>query len=271
MAQTARHTPAPRPEAATQPAKAPSGAPAAAPTREKAKFDPHSSVEDQRRAFLRLISHELRTPLNSILGFSELLHAEILGPLGAPQYREYAGIIQGSGHKLLRLVNQVLEIGRIDGQKLELQPEGAHAALEDAAKALSAEFAAHDLQCHVSAAPDQGQCLADAWGLRTVLTHLVQNAITASPAGGQVRLRAQPAGAFVDLFVEDDGPGIDPADVPRLFLPFEQGEQALSRRGEGAGLGLTIADLTCKAMGARLTLRPGPGGGVSARVRLQAA
>src|SRR3569832_2189148 len=122
---------------------APGPARAAAATPRPAEFGPEVSVEAQRLAFLRLISHELRTPLNSILGFSELLSSEILGPLGAPQYTEYAHIIQGSGRRLLKLVNQVLEIGRLDGQKLDLGPESAEAAFEDAVKALSEEFRAH--------------------------------------------------------------------------------------------------------------------------------
>src|SRR3954468_2140796 len=82
-----------------------------------------AGLEDQKRAFLRLVSHELRTPLNSILGFSEILAAELYGPLGAPQYREYAEIIRGSGKKLLRLINQVLEIGRLEGLRMEVRPE----------------------------------------------------------------------------------------------------------------------------------------------------
>ena len=74
-----------------------------------------AEAEERRRSFLRMVSHELRTPLNSIIGFSEILGAELHGPLGAPQYQEYAAIIRGSGHKLLKLVNQVLEIARLEG------------------------------------------------------------------------------------------------------------------------------------------------------------
>src|SRR3569833_2261174 len=91
-----------------------------------------ATLEEQKKAFLRLVSHELRTPLNSILGFSEILAAELYGPLGAPQYKEYAEIIGGSGRKLLRLVNQVLEIGRLEGLQLDVRPEAVEAAVEDA-------------------------------------------------------------------------------------------------------------------------------------------
>jgi signal transduction histidine kinase len=248
-----------------------SGAPEPPAPSPAAQFNPQASLEDQKKAFLRLVSHELRTPLNSILGFSELLSAEILGPLGKPQYKEYAQIIQGSGKRLLKLVNQVLEIGRLEGLTLEARSEAVEPALEDAIAATADEFAQRGVTSRIEADPAAAQAMADSWGLRTVLTHLVQNAAAFSPEGGEVRLVTRRVGDVVDVIVEDDGCGIDPAELPRLMLPFEQGEAALVRRGEGAGLGLTIAELTCQAMGARLSVRPGKSGGTSARVRLKAA
>jgi signal transduction histidine kinase len=113
--------------------------------------------------------------------------------------------------------------------------------------------------------------LADPWGLRTVLTHLVQNAAMFAPDDGEVRLRVETVDGHVDVFVEDDGEGVEPDDLPRLMRPFEQGENALVRRAEGAGLGLPICELTCRAMGARLLLTSAPGKGMTARVRLRIA
>jgi signal transduction histidine kinase len=240
------------------------GASAAAPASE-------TTVEDQRRIFLRLVSHELRTPLNSILGFSEILSCELLGPLGAPQYKEYAEIIRGSGKRLLKLVNQVLEIGRLQGLKLEPRAEPVEPAIEDAIAALADDIVAAGARTRVIAEAPGAVVLADPWGLRTVLTHLIQNAVAFSPEGGEVRVRVRASGGRVDVTVEDDGPGFDPADLPRLMQPFEQGEAALVRRTEGAGLGLTIAELTCQAMGAELSLRSGADGGTHARVQLTAA
>ena len=227
-------------------------------------------LERQKRAFLRLVSHELRTPLNSILGFSEILSAELYGPLGAPQYKEYAEIIRGSGKKLLKLVNQVLEIGRLEGLELDVGPEALGPAFDDAIASATADFT-RGVRPLVELPPALPMVLADPWGLRTVLTHLVQNAAMFAPDGGEVRLRATAGGGFVDIFVEDDGEGVDPAELPRLMRPFEQGENALVRRTEGAGLGLPICELTCRAMGARLKLTSAPGKGLSARIRLPAA
>ena len=256
------------------PPQAPATAPAAAlPTpalRGRRKTGAAAALEDQKRAFLRLVSHELRTPLNSILGFSEILSAELYGPLGAPQYKEYAEIIRGSGKKLLRLVNQVLEIGRLEGVQLEVGPEALEPAFDSAIAASAADFT-RGVRPVVANDTELPLVLADPWGLRTVLGHLLQNAAMFSPDDGEVRLRAEVSGSHVDVFVEDDGEGVDPADLPRLLLPFEQGQNALVRRTEGAGLGLAICELTCRAMGARLTLTSAPGKGMSARVRLKRA
>ncbi|WP_309604825.1 HAMP domain-containing sensor histidine kinase [Phenylobacterium sp.] len=230
-----------------------------------------ASLEDQKRAFLRLVSHELRTPLNSILGFSEILAVELYGPLGAPQYREYAEIIRGSGRKLLLLVNQVLEIGRLEGLTLEVRPEALDPALDAAMASLADDLAGRDVNIRVIGVGQMPTVQADPWGLGTVLSHLLRNAVSFSPDRGEVRVRAERRGRFVEIFIEDDGQGVEPADLPRLMLPFEQGENALARRVDGAGLGLPICDLTCRAMGGRLTLVSAPGKGMVAVVRLRAA
>ena len=104
-----------------------------------------------------------------------------------------------------------------------------------------------------------------------MLSHLIQNAAMFSPDDGEIRLRAEVHDHHIDVVVEDDGEGVDPADLPRLLLPFEQGQNALVRRTEGAGLGLAICELTCRAMGARLTLTSAPGQGMIATVRLKRA
>jgi len=233
--------------------------------------DAAATLEAQKRAFLRLVSHELRTPLNSILGFSEIIAAELYGPLGAPQYKEYAEIIRGSGKKLLKLVNQVLEIGRLQGLKLDVGPEALQPAFDEVVRGLGEDLAARDVRVRVAGDGPLPEVLADPWGLRTVLTHLLQNAIQFSPPGGVVRLRAEADGGKVNLFIEDDGEGVEAAELDRLMRPFEQGQSGLIRGGDGAGLGLPICELTCRAMGARLLLTSAPGKGMTARVRLRIA
>ena len=106
-----------------------------------------AAMDEQKHSFLRMASHELRTPLNSILGFSEILNAELYGPLGAPQYKEYAAIIHGSGQKLLKLVNQVLEIARLEGRTMDfnLRSEPVELAVDDALATLRGELAARNV------------------------------------------------------------------------------------------------------------------------------
>jgi signal transduction histidine kinase len=231
-----------------------------------------SSLDEQKRSFLRMVSHELRTPLNSIIGFSEIIAKELAGPLGAPQYREYAEHVRASGLKLLRLVNQVLEIARLEGHvtDLDMTPELLDHAVDDVLDSLREEMSQRRIRIVVI---DQGRLpgvLADPRGLRTILTNLLQNAITFSPEGGEVRLSACRLLGRVVIAIEDDGEGVDAAEIPRLLQPFEQGENALTRSTEGAGLGLPIVGLLCNAMGGALRLTSEVGQGMKAEVALRA-
>ena len=232
-----------------------------------------AAVEAQKRAFLRMVSHELRTPLNSILGFSEILTSELYGPLGAAQYKEYAGIIHGSGQKLLRLVNQVLEIARLEGRTIDFERriESLEAALDEVLPTLEADLTARGVRIAVEGRGALPMVMADARGLRSILLNLLHNAVAFSPAGGEVRVSATVRQGEVDIRIEDDGEGVEPAEIARLMGPFEQGENTLTRRSEGAGLGLPIVDLTAQAMGGRLKISSSPGQGLVATVRLPAA
>jgi signal transduction histidine kinase len=248
-------------------AKLQSGATDRAPARDTAEMD------EQKRSFLRMASHELRTPLNSILGFSEILATELYGPLGSPQYKEYAEIIHGSGRKLLRLVNQVLEIARLDGRATDFvtRAEPLGPAFDNVLETLAPDLAARGVTVEIARRAGLPTVVADSRGLRTVLLNLLQNAIAFSPQGGVVRVETRTAGADVEIRIHDDGEGVDPDEIPRLMAPFEQGENALTRRSEGAGLGLPISDMTCRAMGGRLWLDSRPDAGLTATVRLPAA
>src|SRR5271168_431600 len=169
-----------------------------------------------------MVSHELRTPLNSIIGFSEIISKELCGPLGSPQYREYAEHVRQSGLKLLRLVNQVLEIARLEGHvtDLDVSSEDLDHAIDDVLVGLREELGAHQVRVTV---PDQGRLpcvLADPRGLRTILTNLLQNAIAFSPEGGEVRIHARRLLGRVEILIEDDGEGVEASDIPRLLKPF---------------------------------------------------
>jgi signal transduction histidine kinase len=232
------------------------------------------ALDDQKRSFLRMVSHELRTPLNAVIGFSEILSCELYGPLGAPQYKEYATLVHESGLKLLKLVNQIVEIARLEGHvtDLDVGSEDLDEAVEDVILQLRTEAAAKG----VSIVPPEVGALpslrADGRGLRTILTNLLQNAITHSPQGGLIVIEARQAPeAMIEIEIRDHGDGVDPADLNRLVRPFEQAGSTLTRASEGAGLGLPIVDLLTRAMGGALRLKSTPGQGFSAVVTLPRA
>jgi signal transduction histidine kinase len=214
----------------------PAATPAPAPVMRR-----HSPLDDRRRSFLRMVSHELRTPLNSVIGFSEIISRELYGPIGNTKYRDHAAVIRESGQKLLKLVNQVLEIARLDAgtADLVLRPESATAAVKQAVNSLELEAQARN--------------------------------IAFSPEGGVVHIDVRRRVDAVHFRITDQGEGLNPAELPRLMRPFEQGENALTRRSHGAGLGLPICQLLCQDMGGKLRLRTAPGKGLTALVRLSVA
>lgn len=235
--------------------------------------DAAARTEAARRSFLRMMSHELRTPLNSIIGFAEILSCELYGPIGAPQYQQYAEIIRVSGQRLLRLVNQALEIIRLEGDagELDLHPEPLDAICDDAAQLAAEEAEARGVTIAFDPPRPPPVAVADQRGLRTAVLNLLQNAIAFSPEGGVVRMTVRTEDPWAVIEVADDGEGLDPAEVPRLMGPFEQGENALIRRTEGAGLGWPVVRLLAKAMGGHFHVDTAPGQGLTATIRLRRA
>ena len=231
------------------------------------------AMEENRRSFLRMVSHELRTPLNSIIGFSEIIASELYGPINEPRYRDHAKLIHESGHRLLKLVNDVLDIARLEAgaMDLDLRPENPLIAIEETLRNLGGEARERGVRVRVSASAQTPSILADSRGLRTIFANLIQNALTHSPAGGAVDIDVQREGDEVVFEIADHGQGVSPEDLARILKPFEQAENALVRRSEGAGLGLAIVSLLCQAMDGKLTMRSSPGEGLTAVVRLPMA
>jgi len=234
---------------------------------------PRGLDAEAKRSFLRMISHELRTPLNSIIGFSEVLRCQLCGPLGAPEYMEYAQIIGDSGAKMLRMVNQIVEIVRLESHAadLDLRPEPLESLIEEVLQSLRQEaqtmgvrLAAEDL----SAMP---WVQADARGLKTILVNLLQNAMAHTAEDEPVVVRARRIDRRVVIEVEDRGPGVEALEAHRLLRPFEKGSRAPGRGPDGAGLGLPIALLLSRAMDGDLDIRTGLGAGFTAVVTLPAA
>ena len=199
--------------------------------------------------FLAVISHELRTPLNFIMGFASVLQDEIQGPLGAEQHTSVAKIMAGAD-RMLRLVNDLLDLSKIQAGKFELEREPAHLATIAQVAAAEARPAAELKQIALDVAvPQDLEAVLDGHRVRQVLDNLVGNAIKFSPPGSTVTVRARTHGENLLVEVVDNGPGIAEADRPKLFERFRQLDMSLTRASGGSGLGLAIAKSLVEAHG----------------------
>jgi two-component system cell cycle sensor histidine kinase PleC len=189
------------------------------------------------------MSHELRTPLNAILGFSEIMRSEILGPHENPTYKEYANDIHESGQHLLTLINEILDISRIEAGRYELHeaPVALVSVAEDCERLLRLRAESKGLRIIDRFEPDLPQLFADERALRQICLNLLSNAIKFTPTGGTVTLaigRTPAGGQF--LSVKDTGPGIPEQEIPRVLRSFGQGSLAHHSAEGGTGLGLPI-------------------------------
>ncbi|HEX3429640.1 MAG TPA: ATP-binding protein [Rhizomicrobium sp.] len=222
--------------------------------------------------FLANMSHELRTPLNAILGFSEMIFSNALGT-NPGRYKEYAKLVHESGNHLLALVNDILDLAKIESGKLELRESEVDLAalISEMVRLLADQAAAAQLNLVTEIEADLPLVLGDGRAFRQILINLLSNAIKFTPAGGEV-------GAFADLSdtreivlgVRDTGAGIDPRDQLRVFSSFGQGRHDIAANTKGAGLGLAIVKGLCEAHGGRVTLASQLGKGTCVTIALPA-
>ena len=215
-----------------------------------------------KSAFLANMSHELRTPLNAILGFSEVILAETFGKIGSDRYAEYLRDIRGSARHLLELINDLLDLSRIEAGAVKLNASwmALADALEESASMFRESCASKDITLRLDCpqpSSDEGavMILVDGRALRQILINLLSNAVRHTPAGGEVVLggRAVP-GNGLGIFVADTGSGIPAADLERVLHPFEQVARDQARPQEGTGLGLSIVKQLVELHGGTLTL-----------------
>jgi len=220
--------------------------------------------------FLANMSHELRTPLNAILGFSELMSNATLGPLGNPKYEEYAKDINDSGRHLLELIQDILDLARIEAGKLELDEEDIDVARAiRSCMVLVKERASNGGVKLRTDLPDGLPALhADKRKLKQILVNLLSNAVKFTPAGGEVTLKiwSRPDSGYV-FQVIDTGIGIALADIPAALSPFGQVDSALSRKFAGTGLGLPLTKSLVEMHGGSLDLQSEEGAGTTVTVR----
>jgi two-component system cell cycle sensor histidine kinase PleC len=211
-----------------------------------------NSDEARRRAeaanlaksrFLAQMSHELRTPLNAILGFSEVMKSEILGPHQVPAYREYAGDIHASGVHLLNLINEILDLSRIEAGRYELSEEALSltSIVEDCHHLLNMRAKNRDITIREAFEPHLPRIWADERATRQICLNLLSNAIKFTPQGGEVSLKVGwTAAGGQYILVKDTGTGIAEEEIPIVMASFGQGSNAIKSAEQGAGLGLPI-------------------------------
>jgi protein-histidine pros-kinase len=232
-----------------------------------------SQLEDQYRRlqeasrlkseFLANMSHELRTPFNAIIGFAELLHDAKVGPV-SPEQKEFLGDILVSSRHLLQLINDVLDLSKVEAGKLELGPEPVDLAqlvgeVRDTVRSLAA---AKRIPVRIEIDPTLGQVVADPGKLKQVLYNYLSNALKFTPDEGRVTVRVTPeAPDAFRLEVEDTGIGIKPDDLERLFVEFQQLDASAAKKYPGTGLGLALTKRLVEAQGGRVGARSTPGRG----------
>lgn len=221
--------------------------------------------------FLANMSHELRTPLNAINGFSEIMSGEMFGPLGHERYKDYVQDILGSGQHLLSLINDILDMSKIEAGKMQLQAEPLDPGelIEQCVRIMRAR--AEEKSITLTLEGDRlPEIEADPRALKQVLLNLMSNAVKFTPDGGTVTLRSFDAADGVVLQVADTGIGISEADLPRVGRPFEQIENHHSKTHHGSGLGLALSKSLIEMQGGTLRIDSSLGKGTTVSFSLPA-
>jgi two-component system cell cycle sensor histidine kinase PleC len=226
-----------------------------------------------KTAFLANMSHELRTPLNAILGFSEIIAQECFGPVGSQRYKEYAGDIHSSGAHLLSLINDLLDVAKIEAGKMEIAPHplDSKRTFDIALKLIGAKARERNQTLAIEIDENCPPLYADERALKQILINLVSNAVKFTPEGGRIAVRAELArcGGF-QISVQDNGPGIPREKLDKIFTPFSQVDNRYDRQAGGTGLGLALVRGLSELHGGRAWLESEYGKGCCAYVVLPA-
>jgi two-component system cell cycle sensor histidine kinase PleC len=219
--------------------------------------------------FLANMSHELRTPLNAIIGFSEIMESGMFGTLGSEKYQEYCHDILTSGHYLLEVINDILDMSKIEAgrMKLDMEPLDLSKTLAESLRVVSGR--AQDKNLVIDANIEHAiSVVADRRATKQILVNLLSNAVKFTPDGGRVVVRTRLLGDNIVLTIADTGIGIPPHSLMRLGRPFEQVESQLTKTYHGSGLGLAIARSLTHLHGGSMRLRSKLGTGTVVCVSL---
>jgi len=234
------------------------------------------ALEDAKHAntakseFLAHMSHELRTPLNSIIGFAETMIREVFGDMGNPKYREYANDIHGSGTHLLNLINEVLDVSKVEAGAMGIHETNVDLAhtMKECTAMMKDEAKKVGIELRLTLDRNLPVFRGDDLRLKQIFLNLLSNAIKFTPTGGRITLNAgldERGGLLIS--VEDTGIGIEPEDLRRILLPFEQVEGHMERSTKGTGLGLALSKSLTELHGGELSLESEPGAGTTVTLR----
>ncbi|HLO77984.1 MAG TPA: ATP-binding protein [Magnetospirillum sp.] len=231
------------------------------------------SAAQAKSEFLAAMSHELRTPLNAIIGFSDIMANSLFGPLGNPRYDEYARDILNSGQHLLSLINDILDLSKIDAGAMSVdhRPVSVTDLVERALSMVRDAAQANCLRLEFKVPADIPPLAGDERRLLQILLNLLSNAVKFTPEGGTITITAAADGTRVALSVADTGIGIAAEDIPRALEAFGQVDSSCSRRFPGSGLGLPLSRKLAELHGGNLTIDSTPGRGTIVTVRLPQA
>ncbi len=232
-----------------------------------------SVASEAKSAFLAAMSHELRTPLNAIIGFSELMLSEALGPIGNPRYGEYISDIRKSGTHLLSVINDILDLSRMEAGRALLTEEPVNLTMiaNQAMQMIQPQARSGKVTVELTKESDVVDMLADARRMKQVLLNLLSNAVKFTPEGGRVSIRLAQSDDGIVIAVADTGIGIAAADIPRALEAFGQVDSRLARRFEGTGLGLPLARELVELHGGTLALESVVNVGTTVTIRLPRA
>ena len=218
-----------------------------------------------RKDVLVSTSHELRTPLNAILGFSEILSSEMFGPLGHDRYKEYARIIHDSGAHLLSLINDLLDMSRLEAGKLELHVEPVEIlkVIVDCVRTVETQAAKSRIGISIRVHDGVNQLLGDDKRLHQMLLNLLSNAIKFTPERGEIYVDVFRRAEFIAISVSDTGIGIRQEDIAKVLEPFGQVDGELARKHVGTGLGLPLTKELAELHGGHLTMESAVGDGTT--------
>ena len=223
--------------------------------------------------FLANMSHELRTPLNAVIGFSEMIAKKMFGPVSVPKYVEYAEDINASGEHLLELINDILDLSKIEAGKVELieEPVDIHRVVRTSLSFVQERAKNAGVKIINDLPSDLPKLLADDRKIKQILLNLLSNAVKFTPSGGSVTVRVSidpEAGCSFEVI--DTGIGIAPEDIPKAMAQFGQIDSSLSRKYDGTGLGLPLSEAMARMHGGSLSLRSEPDVGTTASLVLPA-